>query len=99
MKTFRLSPEAALDITEIWDFIAEDNPEAAERVRVDILHAIRELVKMPVKGHQREDLTDQDVLFWTVRNYHIVYRPDKKPLEVVGVLHGALNIPTILKNR
>jgi plasmid stabilization system protein ParE len=33
---FRLHPGAAQDITEIWEFIAEDNPLAARRVREDI---------------------------------------------------------------
>jgi hypothetical protein len=36
---FDLHPLAAQDITEIWEFIAEDNPAAALRVREDILEA------------------------------------------------------------
>jgi len=34
---FELSPGAAQDITEIWKFIADDNPLSATRVREDIL--------------------------------------------------------------
>jgi plasmid stabilization system protein ParE len=30
---FALHPLAAQDITEIWEYIAEDNPQAARRVR------------------------------------------------------------------
>jgi plasmid stabilization system protein ParE len=40
-QSFGLHPAAAHDITEIWEFIAEDNPRAAGRVREDILAAIR----------------------------------------------------------
>lgn len=40
---FRLHPEAARDISEIWEYIAEDNPDAAGRVREEILDAIRHL--------------------------------------------------------
>ncbi len=65
MKRFRLSPEAAEDITEIWEFIAQDNLDAAERVRRDIYDAIKGLVEIPQKGHTREDLTEAPVLFWT----------------------------------
>jgi plasmid stabilization system protein ParE len=41
MKRFRLSPEAANDINEIWRFIAEHNIDAAERVRAELLNACR----------------------------------------------------------
>lgn len=47
---FGLHPEAAVDITEIWEYIASDNPQAARRVREDILAAIRNLIEFP---HQR----------------------------------------------
>jgi type IV secretory pathway VirB2 component (pilin) len=37
-------PGAAQNITDIWEFIVEDNPLAARRVREDILDAVRKLV-------------------------------------------------------
>ena len=56
---FELHPGAASDITSIWEFIANDNPLAAKRVREDILDAIRRLVPFPHQGHQRRDLTSR----------------------------------------
>src|ERR1700687_2444343 len=50
---FRLHPEAAQDITDIWEFIAEDSPLAARRVREEILEAIRRLVPFAHQGHKR----------------------------------------------
>jgi plasmid stabilization system protein ParE len=35
---FKLHPEAARDITDIWEYIAEENPRAVGRVREDILN-------------------------------------------------------------
>ncbi len=99
MISFRLSPEAAQDIIEIHEYITQDNAEAAERVRVELLEAIRGLAVMPGKGHRREDLTRQSVLFWTVRSYQIIYRQESRPLEVVAVLHGKRNLRRILKER
>jgi plasmid stabilization system protein ParE len=47
---FELHPLAARDITEIWEFIAEDNAAAASRVREDILKAILLLVPFPIRA-------------------------------------------------
>ncbi|HXJ93899.1 MAG TPA: type II toxin-antitoxin system RelE/ParE family toxin [Terriglobia bacterium] len=85
---FDLHPLAAQDITEIWEFIAEDNPLAARRVREDILTAIRRLVPFPHQGHRRPDLTSRPLRFILVRDYLIAYAPDEKPLWVVAVMHG-----------
>ena len=39
MKDYRLSPQAYQDIDEIWEFIARDNLDAADRVRDRIFEA------------------------------------------------------------
>jgi len=54
---FVLHPGAAQDISEIWHYIAEQNPHAARRVREDVLDAIRKLAPFPHQGHERHDLT------------------------------------------
>jgi plasmid stabilization system protein ParE len=85
---FQLHPGAALDITEIWEFIAEDNLHAAGRVREEIHDAIRRLVLFPDQGHVRTDLASRPLRFQSIRDYLIVYAPDEKPLVVIAVLHG-----------
>jgi len=87
-KGFRIHPDAASDITEIWEYIAKDNPAAARRVREEILEAIRKLVSFPHQEHQRTDLTLRPVRFQIVRNYLIAYAADEKPLVVLAVLLG-----------
>ena len=84
----RLHPEAGRDITEIWEYIASDNPQAARRVREDILEAIRKLAPFPHAGHRRTDLTNRPLRFIRVRDYLIAYAPDEKPLWVIAVMHG-----------
>jgi len=99
---FELHPGAAQDISEIWQFIAEQNPRAARRVREDILDAIRKLVPFPHQGHERHDLTAKLLRFQTIRDYLIVYAPDENPLAVIAVLHGRRNpriIAAILRAR
>jgi antitoxin ParD1/3/4/toxin ParE1/3/4 len=96
MSSFKLSPQAFRDIDEIWEFIAGDNLDAADRVRDEIFSACEKLAEMPGMGHQREDLADEPLRFWGVYSYLIIYRPDSRPLEIVRVLHGARDIPTLL---
>jgi toxin ParE1/3/4 len=85
---FELHPGAAVDITDIWEFIAKDSPLAAKRVREEILDAIRKLVRFPNQGHQRTDLTSRPLRFQMVRDYLIAYAPDETPLVVLAILHG-----------
>ena len=93
---FIVSPEAIDDLEEIWLRIAEDNFEAANQVEEKLRAAIRMLGDTPKAGHTRPDLTDQPVRFWPVYYYLIVYDPEKRPIEIVRVLHGARDIRDIL---
>jgi plasmid stabilization system protein ParE len=85
---FALHPLAARDITEIWEYIAADNRQAAQRMRQEIRAAIRALVPFPYRGHTRRDLTSLPLRFILVREYLIAYAPDEKPLWVIAVIHG-----------
>jgi len=96
MSSFRLAPEAARDIEEIWEYIARDSVRAARRVRLGLLAACRRLAQHPGLDHRREDLTDKPVLFWPVYSYLIIYNPATEPLEIVRILHGAQDLPRLL---
>ena len=96
MNSYRLAPEAARDIEEIWEYIARDSVCAARRVRLGLLAACRRLAQHPGLGHRREDLTDKPVLFWPVYSYLIIYNPATEPLEIVRILHGAQDLPRLL---
>lgn len=99
MTTFRLSLEASQDLVEIYEYIAQDSVDAAERVRLELLDAMEGLAEMPGKGHRREDLTKRTVRFWTVGSYQIIYKPKSRPLEIVAVLHGKRHIRRVLRAR
>ena len=99
---FKLHPGAAQDITDIWEYIADDNPLAALRVCDDILDAIQKLVPFPHQGYKRPDLTSRPLRFKTVGNFIIAYTPAEKPLLVVAVVHNRRNpriIAAILRGR
>jgi plasmid stabilization system protein ParE len=74
---FALHPLAAQDITEIWEYIAEDSPLAASRVREELLNGIRALVAFPNQGYRRPNLTSRPLRFKLVREYVIATRRRK----------------------
>ena len=43
MADYVLSSEARLDLQDIWDFIARDNPDAANRIINELLAAFEHL--------------------------------------------------------
>ena len=75
-------PEAYDDLDDIRGYIAQDNPDAADRVITEIFDAIRALVPFHHQGHRRPDLTSLPLRFIVVRDYLIAYAPDEKPLWV-----------------
>jgi plasmid stabilization system protein ParE len=102
MSGFVLHPQAYADLDEIWEYIAGDSLDAADRVREEIYDAIQSLVPFPCVGHMRPDLTSKQLRFQPVREYVIVYAPDEKPLAVIVVLHGRRNprvLSAILRSR
>ena len=102
MSGYAFHPEAFTDIDQLWDYIADDNIDAADRVLADIHASLRTLVASPRLGHRRPDLTARPLRFHLVRDYLIAYAPDETPLWIVAVLHGRRNprvMAAILRGR
>lgn len=102
MTGYDFHPQARLDLDEIWEYIAVDSLDAADRTIAEILTALDALVPLPHQGHRRPDLTSRPVRFVHVREYLIAYAPDETPLWVIAVLHGRRNprlMAAILRGR
>ena len=91
MSGFVLHPEAYADLLDIWEYIAADSLDAADRMREEIYEKIQSLVAFPLQGHSRTDLTSRPLRFHSVRHFVIAYAPEEKPLAVIAVLHGRRN--------
>lgn len=98
MPKYTLSLKALNHLQSIWNFIAADNPVAADRIVDELFAAFERLAEWPGIGHTRSDLTQRDVRFWPVRSYLVVYREKPLPLQIVAILHGAQDIPSIIGN-
>ncbi len=97
MADYFYSPEARLDLFAIWEYIARDNLDAADRVEQEIQRAVQLLVTQPELGHHRSDLTSKPVRFWPVHSYLIVYDPAARPLEVIRILSGYRDVAALLQ--
>jgi plasmid stabilization system protein ParE len=53
---FVVSDEARADIRSMSNYVAERDPEAAERLALDIRESFRLLAERPLIGHTRPDL-------------------------------------------
>jgi antitoxin ParD1/3/4/toxin ParE1/3/4 len=96
MSQFTLSPLAAQDLNDIFDYIAQDDIEAADRVVNELYEAILLISSRPYIGHERSDLTDEPLRFWPVRRYLVIYSPDTNPLEIVRVLIAYRDVRKVL---
>ena len=99
MLAYVISPDALQDLQDIWDFIASDNVSAANELQDEFFDAFEKLAQRPQMGHTRPDLTNRDLRFWPVGSYLIVYRKAPSRLQVVAILHGARDIPAIIRER
>jgi plasmid stabilization system protein ParE len=97
---YRFGPGVREDLAGIWEYIAADNPDAADEF-LDIVYAqFDHLAAFPRLGHSRPDLAHtRPFLFWPVRNYLIVYRIHQDIVEILAVTHAARDIPTFLRHR
>jgi antitoxin ParD1/3/4 len=91
-----LSVGADFDLDDIWEYIAGDNIDAADRWIAKLFDAFEALGRTPGVGHKREDLTHHPVLFWPVGAYLIIYRAERTPVEIVAVTQGSRDIPAFL---
>ena len=97
MTEYVLSSGAALDLDAIWEYIARDNIDAADRWVTKLFDAFELLALHPGMGHSRTDLTPHPVLFWPVGAYLVLYRLRSDVVEIIAVTQGARDIPSFLR--
>ncbi len=95
MTRYVIAPEAERDIEGIWDYIATDNPTAADRL-LDIFHEKMELaIDFPGMGKPRARLAP-GLRRLVAGNYLLFYRPTPDGLELARVIHSARKIRQVM---
>jgi toxin ParE1/3/4 len=89
--------EAEHWLKDIFDYIAQDNPSAAERVISDIYKRAQILLSFPEIGYKYRSEPAGDIRILLYGHYRIAYllRADDR-IDILGVFHGALDIDQYL---
>lgn len=88
------SPLAELDLEEIGDAIAKDNPPRAFSFIVALRARCEKIEAMPLAAPLRPELGD-GVRMVVFGNYLIFYRVLAETVRIERILHGARNIPDL----
>jgi toxin ParE1/3/4 len=100
MKAATLSPHAERDLLAATEWIAKDNPIAARAFRETVAMAARRLANYPESGVLRPELAGPPYRFAALSGFPflIVYNSDRKPPLILRVLHGARDLPELLRD-
>ena len=101
MSGYILIPGAQEDLADIRDYhLEEAGHRVVRRMLVEFVETFKFLARTPGAGHKREDLAeDRPILFWPMRDYLILYKPETKPLQIITIVRGSRDLPRIIARR
>ena len=87
MGRFTRTRRARLDLMEIWEYVAADDPEAADRLLDRIDATCARIASFPSLGRSRDDLRP-GLRYVPLGHYLILYRASESGVVIVRVLHA-----------
>lgn len=96
MPHFTRTERCEQDLIELWLYIAEDNPAAADRVLDEIDVKCQLLAEQPRLGPARPDIRPE-LRYFPVGSHLILYREITGGVEIVRVVHGARDLPDLFE--
>lgn len=82
---------ARADLLAIVDYISDDNPDAAQRVKDDIEAKVEKLPDFPKLGRPGRIGGTRELVAWA--NYIVVYQEESFAVRILRVLHAAQQWP------
>ncbi|MCP4606927.1 MAG: type II toxin-antitoxin system RelE/ParE family toxin [Proteobacteria bacterium] len=89
------SDRAKADLVDIGDFIARDNPVAAQKWVEKLIFAIEQAADMPMSGRMVPEFQRADLREIIQGNYRIVYYTSEENIYVLTVFEGHRRFPKI----
>ena len=97
MAEIRWTEEAQRWLRDIHEYIAADNPNAAQQVVSGIYEKAQVLRRFPEIGHVYRTEADGEIRILLYGHYRIAYLlKSSSSIDVLGVFHGALDIDRYL---
>jgi toxin ParE1/3/4 len=96
MEKVRWSHEAEQWLKEIYEYIAQDNPSAADKVVSGIYDKAQLLSDFPELGYTYREEPEGDIRVLHYGHYRIAYLITDDCIDILGVFHGALDIERYL---
>ena len=87
---------AEVDLIEILVFLRSRAPMLADRFESDFEEKTRLLAQFPLMGRDRSDLAPQ-LRGSLVKPYVILYRPLDDGIEIIRVIHGSRDVPSVFE--
>jgi len=94
---FELTEPARSDLKEIWFYIAERNPNSADRILRTFKEKFQLLAENPQLGRAQHNLIF-NLRSFPYKTYTIFYFPTESGVEIYRVLHGARNIEDLFED-
>jgi plasmid stabilization system protein ParE len=97
MAEINWTEEAHRWLRDIFDYIATDNPDAAEKVVAEIFEKAQILRSFPEMGYKHRTEPEGDIRILLYGHYRITYLiKGVDQIDILGVFHGALDIDKYL---
>jgi plasmid stabilization system protein ParE len=90
---------AVTDLTLIRDYIAGDSEAYAAAVAKRVYDATRLLADFPLIGRIVPEWEDPNIRDRIVFNYRVIYRVYPEEVRILGIIHGARQLPNEIRHR
>jgi len=92
------APRAQRELRAAAEWIAEDNPAAADALLAAAITAARRIQAWPKLGRIRLELAPGRYRFWSLRGfpYLLVYEAETKPPIILRFVHQSRDLPAVL---
>ena len=89
------SDESLQDLRDIWNFVRESSEVSADNLVVALIERAHTLREMPLRHPEIAELKGSGVRRLNVRTWSILYRVRADYIDVVRVVHGGRDQPTL----
>ena len=94
MSRYRVDRDARADLEEIYDYVADENLAAADRLMDTFQEKFGLLAVHPLMGQTRPELAP-NLHSFSVGKYVVFYRPTDDGVEVARVIHSARDVDAL----